>query len=191
MLRIWNKTSLGTEILVSGWMRLGLNYGGYYGGNPSKNFRKTFHTPEWKTSSTQNIPSDCWSEYSGVKGRWERRKQTGGGRHQKKNRDVEVKLCREKGKQSSVKHSIGGGVAPITWWRLPSRFWCLLWVGWSLCRHQWWWSLWWLFHWKMHMLSCLPPHHCLSCWKRRCLMPPMELFLPHTRSTHMLQRERG
>lgn len=75
-----------------------------------------------------------------------------------------------------------------TWWILPSHFWRPQWVGWSPCQHLWWWSLWWWSQW-MQTLSCSLLHHCLSCWKRSCLMPQVELFLLHTHSTHRLRSE--
>lgn len=110
MLRISDKPSIGKEGLFL-WMRLGLNNGRRYCYSTSckcnKQTKNTWHN-WWPFKSFKqhqesiqhsrvkdlkyNIPSDCWSEYSGVKGRWERREQTGGGRYQKKNREGGSKI---------------------------------------------------------------------------------------------------
>lgn len=162
---------------------------------------KTFHTRE--NDLKQNIPSDCWFEYSVcVKGG----NRQNDGNSRRKTEKVEVELYEEQfgGERENdslriqkkdiattgIQSARGGGLlnwSACTCWRMPARFWHLQWAEGSPCQLLWSRFPWWLSDWR-RTLSCLLPRRCLSCWRKSCRTPPREPSLPHTHSTHTLQR---
>lgn len=162
---------------------------------------KTFHTRA--DNLKQNIPSDCWFENSAcVKVKRGIRQNDGNsrGKTEKVKKYVEVwgKVWKGKwlfkntknGQSSKGDTECTGGLlnwSACTCWKMPARFWHLLWVEGSPCQLLWSQFPRWLTAWRW-TLSCLLPRRCLSCSRKSCRTPPRELFLPHTHSTHTLRR---